>query len=82
MPAQVEYKVIQGISSEIEIQLNELAKDGWKVSHSPAVYNATLYVILERPTGTESFKPFVAQISPATQENQTIFSKPHYYQCT
>jgi hypothetical protein len=48
MPAQIEYKIIQGPTREVEIQLNELARDGWKVSHSPAVYQATLYVILER----------------------------------
>ena len=60
MPAQMEYKVIQGSAREVEIQLNELAKDRWKVSHSPAVYMATLYVILERPIETEPFEPFQA----------------------
>jgi hypothetical protein len=48
MPASVEYKVIQGTSREVETQLNELARDRWRVIHSPAVYMATLYLILER----------------------------------
>jgi len=49
MPANVEYKVIQGSPSQIEPQLNTLSKEGWHpICMGGLAVGAVVAVILEK----------------------------------
>jgi hypothetical protein len=39
---------VHGIATEVELRINELAKDGWKVVPGVGLYMATITVILQR----------------------------------
>lgn len=46
----LEYKVVHGIAKEVELEINELAKDGWKIVPAVGMYMATITVIMQRET--------------------------------